>query len=86
MHIRNATLPAAMLMMALLLVGCGEEAEDADALLPERPADKLVEGSRQPARVVEDPTPQAGTGGAIPGYDPAEATDANEGTPSTSGN
>ena len=57
------------------LYGCsgGQESEEIpETLLPDRPEDKIVEGTNLAPEIDADPTPQAGTGGNIPGYDPAE--------------
>ncbi|MDF1609403.1 hypothetical protein PZ897_14555 [Hoeflea sp. YIM 152468] len=73
------------LCAAGLLAACGEEPEDApDTLLPDRPEDKLIEDTRQPERVDQDPTPQTGTSGVIPGYNPVEGNDDGEAEPSVS--
>lgn len=71
----RSTLLALTLPAFLLSAGCGEEPTDAtsnspDLLLPSRPDDKLIDDTGRPERVDEDPTPQAGTSGAIPGYEP----------------
>lgn len=72
------------LFAAGFLAACGDEPEDtSDTLLPNRSEDKLIEETGQPERVDEDPTPQAGTSGGIPGYTPLESgEDESEADPS----
>lgn len=73
MHAPLPTRLVAILVSGILLAACGEETETGpETLLPERPEDKLIEETGRPERVVEDPTPETGTGGTIPGYDPTE--------------
>ena len=71
---------ALALALALPLTACGEDDTEAvgDTVLPERSEDHLIDGV-QPAdqtTVQRDLTPQATTGGEIPGYAPV---DKNEG-------
>ncbi|WP_187969398.1 hypothetical protein [Aquibium microcysteis] len=80
-------IPGAMIALALLLplAACGEDAPtDApeSTLLPNRTEDRLIEGVGPPEQVDTDPTPQATTGGEIPGYSPV---DEGEGSDTTDG-
>lgn len=68
-----------LLLAASLLTACGEEPEDTtDSVLPNRPDDKLIEDTGRPDRIVNDPTPQAGTSGEIPGYTPLDPEEEDE--------
>ena len=61
--------------LVLPLAACGEDAPtDApdSTLLPNRSEDHLIEGVGPPEQVETDPTPQATTGGEIPGYAPVD--------------
>jgi predicted small lipoprotein YifL len=63
------------LALLLPLAACGEDAPtDApdSTLLPNRSEDHLIEGVGPPEQVETDPTPQATTGGEIPGYAPVD--------------
>lgn len=79
---KTRSLPAVCLIFALAapLTACGEEETEAvpDTLLPTRSEDHLIDAVKPAENVpVEtDPTPQATTGGEIPGYEPV---DQNEG-------
>lgn len=50
----------------------GESEDMPETVLPDRPEDKIIEGTNRNPPVDADPTPQAGTSGTIPGYDPAD--------------
>lgn len=81
-RIRGAVIALALL---LPLAACGEDAPtDApdSTLLPNRTEDRLIEGVGPPEQVDSDPTPQATTGGEIPGYSPV---DEGEGSGTTDG-
>ena len=68
-------LPAMFVPMMLVLAACGEDERNTPGeALPSRSDEKLTEGVKPDILVEEnrDPTPQAGTGGEIPGYEPAE--------------
>lgn len=58
----------------ILMAGCGEQEPGSapESALPDRGEDKLISETLPPERRDSDPTPQSGTGGTIPGYDPAE--------------
>ena len=75
------------IVAAGFLAACGEEPENAqDTVLPDRPDEKLIEGTEQPGQVSSDPTPQAGTSGAIPGHTPLESEEAEGETQPTDSN
>lgn len=75
----GATLAA---VLATLLVSCGEDESEAvpDTFLPQRSEDHLIDAVKpaEEVRTLRDLTPQATTGGEIPGYSPV---DKNEGVP-----
>lgn len=69
------------IIAAGFLVACGDETNQSqDTQLPDRPDDKLIEETGQASEIDNDPTPQAGTSGSIPGYTPLadEDTDSQE--------
>ena len=73
MYGSTQALCVALLIAAGVLSGCQDETTE--SALPDRPDEKLIEDVGKPERIIEDTTPQTGSGGRIPGYD---ATDAGE--------
>lgn len=72
------TLTALICASALVgLAACSDSGETTQAL-PDRPDDKLIQGTGQPEAVSRDPTPDATKGGEIPGY-PASGTTGTDG-------
>jgi hypothetical protein len=58
----------------LPLAACGEDSPDVsgETALPTASEDQLIDAVDTAPQVDTDPTPQAGTGGEIPGYDPVD--------------